>query len=54
MRFGFLSTCSPLILKSDILKAAKIFKKTKGNTLLSTCRYSQPIERSFIKKKKIN
>ena len=47
----FLSTCSPLILKSDLLKAAKIFKKTKANTLLSTCRYSQPIERSFLKKK---
>ncbi len=47
----FLSSCSPLILKSDLLKAAKIFKKAKANILLSTCKYSQPIERSFFKKK---
>ena len=46
----FLSSCSPLILKKDLIKASKIFEKTKSNTLLSTCRYSQPIERSFYKK----
>jgi len=48
----FLSSCSPLILKDDLIKAASIIKKTNVNVLLSTCKYSQPIERSFYKKNK--
>jgi len=48
----FLSSCSPLITKKDLISASKLFIKNKSNILLSTCRYSQPIERSFYQKNK--
>jgi len=48
----FLSTCAPLIIKKDLIDSAKVFKKNKANILLSVCKYSQPIQRSFYKKKK--
>ena len=46
----FLSACSPLILAKDLENSSKLFKKSKANLLLSVCKYSQPVERSFYKK----
>ena len=42
-----MTPCSPLIKSEDLIKAAKIFKKQKNNSLLSVSKYSVPIEWAF-------
>ena len=46
--------CSPLIVPSDLNKAAKIFKKINNKILISITEYPVPIEWSFKKDKKNN
>lgn len=45
----YLSSCSPLIKKNDLLKSSKMFRLSSAQLMLSVCKYSQPIERSFVK-----
>ena len=46
----FLSACAPLIIPFDLIKASKKFAKSSCDMMLSVAKYSQPIERAFLKK----
>ena len=46
----FLSACSPLIKPKDLIKADKNFTKSFCDMMLSVAKYSQPIDRAFLKK----
>ena len=46
-----IAPCSPLIIVSDLLKAAKKLKKNKKKIILSVTKYTAPIEWAFQRKK---
>ncbi len=43
----FLTPCSPLIKKSDLISASEFVKKKKIKNLLAIAEYSHPIQRAF-------
>lgn len=49
----FLSTCSPLISSNDLVKASHFFNLSKTNSMISICKFPQPIQRAFYLKNNI-
>jgi CMP-N-acetylneuraminic acid synthetase len=49
----FLSACSPLISKNDLIKASNFFNLSKTNSMMSICKFSPPIQRGYYLKNNI-